>query len=261
MRVDLLNRRLATITKKMTTIAGSNINATPCCGSLYRTPNYRSMNFSAFEYWTDGWRHFSPMPNDAGLRRCKCGCFYLVRELTHLEQVEDTDLPITETVADEQLPQAIEQATRPAVEQAARFMYWQVLNHPYRERYRAHRDAEDEATKTAWEQQNPDTRNWWQRLRKVPPPQYSPTAGRPFTYPPFEPTAEQRDNMKALLLLFKLAPGNWSDWCTVAELHRELGEFEEAAVALQELKEQTVTSRLIGSMLEKRETAPMRYRM
>jgi hypothetical protein len=31
------------------------------------------MNFSAFEYWKDGWRVQSPMPNDEGLRRCKCG--------------------------------------------------------------------------------------------------------------------------------------------------------------------------------------------
>jgi hypothetical protein len=245
----------------MTIIAGCNIHATPCCGSRYSTPNYRSMNFSAWEYWTDGWREDSLMPNDEGLRRCQCGQLYLLSELIHLERVEDTDLPPTTTVPDDQLATAIGQAKNPAVERAARLMYWRVLNQPYREQYRAHRDAEEKASEAAWREQNPDRRTWWQRLRNVPPPRYKPQPGRPFTYPAFEPTEEQRDNMKALLPLINPDEGIWLNWCTVAELHRELGEFEEAAAALKEVKEPDVTSRLIGRLVNERQPAPMRYRM
>jgi hypothetical protein len=45
---------------------------------------------------------------------------------------------------------AIAQADSPALELAARTDYWLQLNHAYRDRYRAHRDAEDAATQAAW---------------------------------------------------------------------------------------------------------------
>ena len=66
---------------EMTIIRGVRIVAAPCCGARYAAPRYVSMNFMAFEYWTDGWRDGSLMPNDEGLRRCKCGRFVLMRDL------------------------------------------------------------------------------------------------------------------------------------------------------------------------------------
>jgi hypothetical protein len=65
------------------------------------------MNFSAFEYWTDGWREQSPMPNDEGLRRCKCGRFVLMRELVEIGTAEASDLPRIEDVPDEMLPSPV----------------------------------------------------------------------------------------------------------------------------------------------------------
>lgn len=246
----------------MTRIAGYYLNITPCCGATYSTPRYRSINFSAWEYWTDGYQEGSLFSNEHGLRQCKCGNFYLLSELTSLGQVEESEAPYTERVATADLPKVIAQARTPKIELAARLLHWQALNQPYREGYRAHRDAEEAATQAAWEAANLDTRNWWQRFRKVPPPQYVRPANSPFTYPPYALSEVQRDNLKALLRLndggtIKLDP------LTLTELHRELGQFEQAAEALRLVpeNERDVTTRLLKKLVEDKEIAPMRYRM
>lgn len=246
----------------MTSIAGYDLRATPCCGATYSTPRYRSMNFMAWEYWTDGYRDGSLMPNDQGLRQCKCGNFYLCSEMKWICKVEDTDAPYTADVAPDELPQAIAQARTPEIEIAARLGYWQHLNHDYRERYRAHRDAEEAATEAAWHTANPDRRSWWQKFRKVPPPQYVMTADRAFTYPPFELSDAQRENLNALIRTQETEPKQL-DSLTRAELYRELGRFDEASRALSELPEddKNVTRRLMVRLVKEKETAPMRYRM
>lgn len=220
------------------------------------------MNFMAWEHWTDGYRDGSLMPNDHGLRQCHCGNFYLIRELQHLGETEDTEIPFAEKVKAEDLPLAIAQARTPSIEQAARLLYWMHLNQPYRERYRAHRDAEEAATRAAWEADNPDTRTLWQKFRKVEAPPYQRPPNSPFTFPPYEPCKNQTENMQALVSM-QGDQAHRLDCVTRAELHRELGQFESAAQALAELKEedQDVTSRLIDKLIQQKETAPMRYRM
>lgn len=122
--------------------------AAPCCGAQYAAPRYISMNFMAFEYWTDGWRDGSLMPNDEGLRQCKCGRFVLMKDLVEIETAENSDLLRIECVADELLPECIASADREEVAVAARLEYWRHLKHHYRHKYRLHRDAEDAATKS-----------------------------------------------------------------------------------------------------------------
>lgn len=247
----------------MTSIAGYNVNTTPCCGTTYSMPRYRSMNFSAWEHWTDGYRDDSLMPNDHGLRKCECGSYYLVKEMQSITHVEQTTAPYTADVPAEELPSAIAQARTSEIELAARLDYWQHLNHIYRAYYRNHRDAEESATQSAWEAANPDTRTWWQKIRKIAPPQYTPQPNRPFTYPPFKPTDEQCNNMKGILQLLLPIEKNRSHLLKITELYRELGQFDEAAALLQQLSqdELSVTSRLIAKFVAKKETAPIRYRM
>ena len=247
----------------MTSIAGYNISAAPCCGKTYRTLRYRSMNFSAWEYWTDGHTEGGLMPNGYGLRKCLCGAFYLRREMVDLGEVDETELENPSYVKAEDLPNAIAEARNAQVEMAARLEYWQQLNNRYRESYRAHREAEEAATKAAWEMANPDTRSLWQKLRKVPGPVYTRPSNSPFTYPPFKPSQAQQDNMRALLPLLNTADKRRMHLEEIVELHRELGEFEEAAKALDEYeeKDQGVTSKLLAKLIKDRETAPMRYRM
>jgi hypothetical protein len=82
--------------------------------------------------------------------------------------------------------------------------YWQHLNHAYRDLYKAHREAEDAATQTAWEAAHSDQRTAWQKLRKFKRrPQYQAAPDRPITFPVFEASPEQRKNMQALLQLIQ----------------------------------------------------------
>lgn len=75
------------------------------CGSPVRLDELHG-----FEYWTDGWRDGSLMPNDEGLRHCKCGRFVLMKDLVQIETAETSDLPYIEHVPDELLPECIAKA-------------------------------------------------------------------------------------------------------------------------------------------------------
>ncbi len=136
----------------MTIARGLRVLAAPCCGAQYAFPRYLSMNFSAFEYWTDGWRDGSPTPNDEGLRRCTCGTFVLIQEMVEVAaHVESSELPPLRHVPEELLPECIAKSPVEQVKVAARQRYWRHLNHAYREAYRLHRTAEEATTKAEWE--------------------------------------------------------------------------------------------------------------
>jgi hypothetical protein len=249
----------------VTIVRGVRILAARCCGARYASPRYVSMNFSAFEYWTDGWREQSPMPNDEGLRRCKCGRFVLMRELVEIGTAEASDLPGIEDVPDEMLPRCMAEADHEDVEVAARLTYWRFLNHPYRQRYRKHRGAEEAATQAAWKAANPDRRTWWDRLLRRPEPRYARPPGSPFTYPAFEPSDRQLRNMERLseLLAARHAASPPGYALELAELYREQGRFEEAASLMASIdgNGDDVKRKLIADMISEEEAAPMRYRL
>jgi hypothetical protein len=203
------------------------------------------------------------MPNDRGLRKCKCGSYYLSKELECIEQVDETDVEIANKVPKHELPLVIASARNWQMVLLARLDYWQDLNHAYREQYRSHRDAEDAATKAHWEQNNPDNRTWWQKLRGVKPPSYLLTNDRPFTFPSLQPTIEQRENMQALIELIGQEGIADKYKIELAELHRELGKFDDAQLFLSRLSadEQTPTSRHIKNMVAKQVSAPIRFSM
>lgn len=149
------------------------------------------------------------------------------------------------------------------MEITARLAYWRELNHEYRERYRQHRDAEEAATKANWEAAHPDTRTRWQRFwRSRKPPTYRRPPDSPFTYPRYEPTAAQRENMEHLSE--RLAdPCATSGNCKLerAELCRELGLFDEAKSIILTIEDDDVcvASQLISKLIDRKETAPLRY--
>ena len=257
----------------MTIVRSVSILASPCCGAQYAFPRYVSMNFSAFEYWTDGWREFSPMPNDEGLRRCKCGQFVLIKDMVSIEKTQATDadknvpddLPYMDCVPVELLPECITKASSQEMEVAAGLGYWRHLNHEYRDKYRQHRDAEEAATKAAWEAANPDRRTWWDKFLRRNPPQYSRPPNSPFTYPVFEPTDEQLQNMKRLskVLFDGRDAARREHSMELVDLYREQGRFEEAefVISSMDIKTDDVTGQLIAKLIKERQPAPMRYRM
>lgn len=248
----------------MTRTAGYYLKANPCCGIVYKTPRYGSINLSAQSYWTDGYKEGALMPGGHGLRHCKCGNFYLVRELVTISEGDTAEAPSPSFVKPADLPTAISQARNAEIELAARLDYWQHLNHDYRDRYRTHRDSEEADTQAAWEATNPDQRTWWQRFRKTKRvPEYVPSPDRPITYPKFEPTDPQRENMNSLLRLLSSEDLPKRYAFEIAELHRELGQFDQAALALSTIKmeDEGVAGRLLAELVQAAVTAPVRYRL
>jgi hypothetical protein len=256
----------------MTRITGFTLIASPCCRTLYSTPQYGSINLSAMGYWTDGAKEHGLMPSGGGLRKCKCGEFYLMREATPLGLVAQPETPHTEFVDAADLADAT-QSPRKAVELVARRQYWMHLNDPYREFYRAHRQAEDQAAQEQWDANwhadNPDQRSAWikvtDRLLRKKPEAPPPMDTRPFSAPPYKPSGLQVQNMERLLelILEKTHEPYGPDMLEVAELYRELGRFEEASDALNQCPADDigVPEKLIGSLIRQSQRAPIRYRI
>ncbi len=223
-------------------------------------------------YWTDGDKEFGLMPRGGGLRKCKCGQFYLLREATslHLEATEDT--PQTQFVDADDLADATQSPHKP-VELVARRQYWMHLNDPYRDLYRAHRLAEDQVAQEKWDADwhaaNPDQRSVWRKLvdrllckkPSAPPPMDT----RPFSVPPYQPSELQVQNMERLLelILERLHEPYGPDMLEVAELYRELGRFEKALVALKQCPADDIgiPEKLMENLIKEGQRAPIRYRL
>jgi hypothetical protein len=249
----------------MTRISGVRILEAPCCAKQYSFPRYMSMNFSAFEYWTDGWREGTLMPNDEGLRHCQCGKFIFLHNMTAINTTESAGLPSLPRMPEKMLLSCIAQATDESMEVAARFEHWRHLNHDYREQYRKHRDAEEAATKAKWEVSHPDTRSRWARFCGRTGPRYIRPVNSALTFPPFVPSNIQVENMARLgkILLKNRVIARSRNPLELVELYREQGKFDEAESTLMamEIRSGDVTRKLIGELIHQRETAPMRYRM
>ena len=264
----------------MTSVRGVVVLAAPCCGRRYAAPHYRTMNFMAAEHWTDGWRDGALlMPNDSGLRRCDCGWYLRMRDLVDVATEPASELPAISHVQPEQLDECVEQCAgqkdREGVEEAARIELWWHLNHPYRERYRAHRDRED-AAHDVWQEVDvhheapPDTRSWWQKLLRFKAPGgrvYRVTRRRPyapFTMPEFAPGDRAEANLRRLgVLLRNGAAGNPGRATQLAEVYRELGMFEEASAVMPvpEPAFDAVVWRLVGELIAEQRRGPVRYRV
>jgi hypothetical protein len=255
----------------MTRVTGFTLIASPCCRMLYSTPQYGSVNLSAMGYWTDGHKEYGLMPGGGGLRKCKCGEFYLMREATSLGLEVGPDTPQTEFVDAADLADAT-QSPHKAVALVARRQYWMQLNDPYRELYRAHREAEDQAAQEKWDADwhaaNPDQRLAWRKVfdrllgKKPAAP---PMDTRPFSAPLYQPSVIQVQNMERLLelILQKLHEPYGPDMLEVAELYRELGRFEEALDALNQCPADDigVPERLMERLIGEGQRAPIRYRL
>jgi hypothetical protein len=244
----------------MTRTAGFTIVLSPCCGGRHAERSYASINFTAREYWTDGWSDARPPAHDSGLRRCQCGRISARRRWTTFGRCDDTELPRAGEVEPGLLPQCIAGAEDAEVEFLARYAWWHQLNHDYRGRYRLHREAEDTLRRPAAVTQV----SWWRRLwGRHPAPREAPAA-HPFTVPPFEPSDAQRQNMERLAQLIVAMPEaeRVAHADDLAELWRELGQLDQAREVISRLdsKDMSARERLIVSLIDEGSTAPIRFR-
>jgi hypothetical protein len=231
----------------MTRIAGYELIGSPCCRTIYAKARFSSVNFSSSAFWTDGRRENSLMPNDGGMRKCKCGKYFLLSDCTTngLDAGENPNFP--QHVHESELPYAIQTASSESVELAARRTYWMYLNDSYREKYKSHREAEDTQTKLMWalewNKENPDkrsiTRKFCDILLRRKAPNAPPAKDKPFTFPDFRPTEIQIENMLRLVKLVINLQENFNKHYPVelAELYRELGMFDEAISLLKNISE------------------------
>ena len=96
------------------------------------------------------------------------------------------------------------------------------------------------------------------------PPQYPWPGHNPFIHPPFEATDPQRENMRCLGAIlhrhFEADPPHWA--VPLAELYREQSRFDEASSVIQALSpdRRDIASRLIASLIARRDPAPVYYR-
>ena len=256
----------------MTRMAGSYVVQTGCCGALYRRQAYASINFSAHEYWTDGRRVNSLFPNDGGLRKCQCGSFFLLHDCDKLYDLPKDNLkprapkgwqhtkdnwwrrllgkpslgdylsnydirteeeitaqeqakpPWPLAIQESDLPTAIETAAgHVQLEIAARRLWWMSQNDPFREVYRKHKEI------------------------------------HPDTFPPFEASDEQKENM--LKLAYLLEDQYSPPWLEVAEICREVGDMDAAAKALTLAgKSDETLSLVIGGLIAMNYAGPARFR-
>jgi len=227
------------------------------------------MHFSATGYWTDGAEEDGLVSTDGGLRVCQCGTAFLMRDATSLELDASPEIPFPTKPSDDQLPEIIANASSPRLEATARRNYWRHLNDGYRVEYRAFREKEDAITTAHWCRDYyaslPLLRRLVCKLLNIKPKWDFPKPERPFNVPPYQPTNEQAENMARLLALIlnEADHSGKADQIEVAELYRELGQFEAAAEALRSCKtdHDQVTRQVMGEHIGRRCAAPIRYRM
>ena len=165
-------------------------------------------------------------------------------------------------VPSEDMEKVLKQDMDADVEIVVRRSYWRQLNHSYRDAYRSHRKTEDgEAARVqqAMPKVKPTAIQKFKAFFVAPPlPPPPRRLSEPFTVPPYQATERQCRNMERLLVL--QLDHEYPNWVEVAELYREMGQFDEAAKAIsRSRKEETKTSKLIRNLIAERETCPMRH--
>lgn len=251
----------------MTRVTGSDYIATPCCRTLYKTLRYSSINRSAWFYWTDGYEDRVLMAADGGLRKCQCGNFYLLPATIKLPFAVPAEIPYTVELRGQDFPDAIQSENR-SVQLVARREYWRYLNRPYRETYSALRETEEKIATAKSIAENLDERSKLKKFldklgfKKMPAP--PPPVRLPFTAPIFDPSALQIENMSKLLDLLQQSQreSDGKDAVEIAELHRELGQLDDAKLAIKNSKYRgaSTAARLVEELIYEGLSCPVRYK-
>ena len=277
---------------------GYRLLACPLCHTVHATPHMVSFGFMVTEHWSDSYSVFSLFESRQGLRQCTaCHDFYLQSDAPYIghltsdqasrlieplpaylppflrhqggsgvsarntdnhspnagqswmqqlkkwwrgkpyyhflpEDTKDTQAvnesdypkyPRLKSANDEDLAGILENQEKYSVKliQAVRILYWVSLNDAYR-----------------------DTANAMTEKGEIP-------------HATFKPTDIQIDNMRTLLALLEYADGG-SRKITIAELHRELGQFDRAVEILRNQSTLNSEDETILDAAQKEISAPIR---
>jgi hypothetical protein len=236
----------------MTRISGFNLVGAKCCGAIYATARYTSLNMMATAYWTDGAVDGALVPTDGGLRKCDCGSYYLLQDTFKLGTSNETQLPLARRVLDEELQAVLQQKLSTNVELVVRRRYWHLLNSAYRNEYIKYRNIQNENVF----QSQAIIKRLKQFLKFA---ERHDAQNVPFA-PKYTPTKDQVYNIERLLAL--LMSREHREYLDIAEAYRELSRFADAAEAVRLSQEQdSARAKLILRLAMEEVNAPYRYRL
>ena len=231
----------------MTRIAGTNIIKAPCCGALYSTTAFASINFMASEHWTDGATENSLSQSDGGLRRCKCESYFLSGYAERVgfipknsdqpqEQSEYSISKIFEKIGklliaeDKAKPQTIrklpsqwaanETDLPPKAESVTGAAIAELLDSKPKDK-----NLIIQARRLYWRHLNDQFRDEYRAHREI----------NKDSFPAYAPSAAQMDNMEQLSAL--LEDHDMVDELELGELYREMGQPLKARAKLAKVSE------------------------
>jgi hypothetical protein len=232
----------------MTRIAGTNIIKAPCCGALYSTTAFASINFMASEHWTDGATENSLSQSDGGLRRCTCGGYFLSGYAERVgfipkntdHQEEQTEYSISRIFGKISKLLIAEDKTKPQTirKLASQWAANETVIPPKAQSVTGAAIAELLASK-------PQDKNlliqahrlYWRHLNNQFREEYR--AYRDIhtdSFPPYAPSAVQMNNMTLLAAL--LEEHDMVDELELGELYREMGQPLKARAKLAKVDEE-----------------------
>ena len=231
----------------MTRISGTNIIKAPCCGALYSTTAFASINFMASEHWTDGATENSLSQSDGGLRRCTCGGYFLSGYAERVgfipknsgQQPEQTEYSIAKILAkigklliaeDKAKPQTIrklpsqwaanETVIPPKAPSVTGAAIAELLDSKPQDK-----NLLIQARRLYWRHLNDQFRDEYRAYKEV----------HKDSFPAYAPSAAQMDNMEQLAEL--LEDHDMVDELELGELYREMGQPLKARAKLAKVGE------------------------
>jgi hypothetical protein len=255
----------------MTRISGTNIIKVPCCGALYSTTAFASINFTASEHWTDGATENSLSQFDGGLRRCSCGSYFLSGYAERVgfipkntgQQPEQSEYSITKIfgkigkllIAEGKAkPQSIrklpsqwaanETVIPPKAQSVTGSAIAELLESKPQDK-----NLVIQARRLYWRFLNDQFRDEYRAHRDI----------HKDSFPAYAPSAAQMDNMQQLAAL--LEEHDMVDELELGELYRELGQPLKARAKLTKVDEEDKKLCAMQlSLLEKGYSGPARFR-
>jgi len=254
----------------MTRIAGNSVIAPPCCQTSLTTLRYASMNFSAFEHWTDGRDVGGLMTQDGGLCKCTCGRYFLrsqTEEIGFLPNRKSRPPPNWDKVslltrvmgkAQAERQRALEMYdTRPEEEIAAEEALLPpaaiAVHDPELPEVIAQAQGDRAmlivARRRYWRYLGDQFRDEYRQFKK----------DQKEGFPPYAPSAAQMDNMEQLAAL--LEGHEMVDELELGELYREMGQPLKARAKLAKVGEDDLKlCDMQLSLLEKGYSGPARFK-
>ena len=255
----------------MTRIAGTNIIKAHCCGALFSTTAFASINFMASEHWTDGQDENSLSQSDGGLRRCACGGYFLSGYAERVgyipkntgQQPEQSEYSIAKIFGkigklliaeDKAKPHTVhklpsqwaanETVTPPKAQSVTGADIYELLESKPQDK-----NLLIQARRLYWRYLNNQFRDEYRAYRDI----------HKDSFPAYAPSAAQMDNMEQLAAL--LEDHDMVDELELGELYREMGQPLKSRAKLAKVGEgdQKLCDMQL-SLLEKGYSGPARFK-